>query len=196
MTDPNNPNQTIPALITRRLPPAFPEPEGGALPTVVSSPMAGKQDQMTMEQGRVAGYADRVKETLPTITDTSEAAMNRWQMMLGKAPLLANSLISPEFQVHQQAERNFINAVLRRESGATIQPDEFTSARLQYIPQPGDQPPVLAQKARNRETVLAGMIREAGPGYKPAGDAPTSGSSSSTSTGKPPPPPPGFKVHP
>ncbi len=81
---------------------------------------------------------------------------------------MANSLITPEFQLHLQSERNFINAVLRRESGAAISPEEFIQARLQYIPQPGDKPPVLAEKAKNRETVLAGMIREAGPGYKPA----------------------------
>jgi hypothetical protein len=128
---------------------------------------------MTMEQGKAAGYADRVQQALPVITDTSPAAMSRWQMLLGKAPILGNTFVSPEFQLHQQSERNFINAVLRRESGAAINPDEFVQARQQYIPQPGDSPQVLAEKAKNRETVLAGMIREAGPGYKPATGAAT-----------------------
>ena len=32
---------------------------------------------------------------------------------------------------------------------------------------------MLAEKAKNRETVLAGMIREAGPGYKPVTGAVT-----------------------
>jgi hypothetical protein len=126
---------------------------------------------LNMEQGKAAGFADRVRDAMPTISDTSEAAMNRWQVLLGKAPLIGNTLISPEFQLHQQAERNFINAVLRRESGAAINTDEFVQARQQYIPQPGDSPQVLAQKARNRATVLAGMIREAGPGYEPAAAA-------------------------
>jgi hypothetical protein len=64
--------------------------------------------------------------------------------------------------------------VLRRESGAVIAENEFAQARQQYLPQPGDSPQVLAQKAANRANVLAGMTREAGPAYKPAAStAPT-----------------------
>jgi hypothetical protein len=122
---------------------------------------------LNADQGKVATFADRIQQALPVIADTSEAAMSRWQMLLGKAPILGNTFVSPEFQLHQQSERNFINAVLRRESGAAISPEEFVNARQQYIPQPGDSPQVLAEKAKNRETVLGGMIREAGPAYKP-----------------------------
>ncbi len=57
----------------------------------------------------------------------------------------------------EQAERNFINAVLRRESGAAIAPSEFDSAAKQYFPQPGDTDKVLKQKAKNRQTVISNM---------------------------------------
>jgi len=191
MDDPNNPGQKIPAMITRRLPKHFPEPDGGALPLVMSSPGAPTAAPLTVEQGKAAGYADRLQQALPIIADTSPAAMSRWEQMLGKTPLLANSLISPEFQLHLQAERNFINAVLRQESGASIQPEEFASARQQYIPQPGDSPQVLAEKKRNRETKLAEMIREAGASYKPATTTAPGGSSSAPAMK---PPPPGSKV--
>ena len=88
---------------------------------------------LNADQGKVAAYADRIREALPIISDTSDAAMNRWQVLLGKAPVVGNSLTSPEFQIHQQAERNFINAVLRRESGAAISAEiEFVQARQQY----------------------------------------------------------------
>ena len=50
----------------------------------------------------------------------------------------------------EQAERNFINATLRRESGAAIAESEFDSARKQYIPQPGDSAGVLEAKRQNR----------------------------------------------
>jgi hypothetical protein len=46
----------------------------------------------------------------------------------------------------RRAVRDFINAQLRRESGAAIGKDEFASARLQYIPAPGDPPQVVADK--------------------------------------------------
>lgn len=65
---------------------------------------------------------------------------------------------SDELKQQEQAERNFINATLRRESGAAISPSEFDSARLQYFPQPGDPVQVLAQKKQNRATAIQGMI--------------------------------------
>ena len=70
---------------------------------------------------------------------------------------LANS---PARQRFQQAERNFINATLRRESGAVISESEFKEARLQYIPQTGDSQEVLEQKARNRATVRKAFLDE------------------------------------
>ena len=76
-----------------------------------------------------------------------------------------NYLVSENFQLAEQAQRDFINASLRRESGAAIAPSEFESARRQYFPQPGDSPAVLAQKARNRATQIEGIRAAAGPAY-------------------------------
>jgi hypothetical protein len=64
-------------------------------------------------------------------------------------------------------KRDFINAVLRRESGASISPAEFENAKQQYFPQPGEPATVVEQKRAARETVLNGFRREAGPTYKP-----------------------------
>lgn len=62
----------------------------------------------------------------------------------------------------EQAERNFINAVLRRESGAAISSTEFESGEQQYFPRPGDTPEVLRQKKLNRLIALKGLEAEAG----------------------------------
>ncbi|WP_137921693.1 hypothetical protein [Hydrogenophaga sp. 2FB] len=67
---------------------------------------------------------------------------------------------SPKQQKVDQARRDFINAVLRRESGATIQPMEFTNAEKQYFPQPGDDDLVIAQKRQNRELATRLMLQE------------------------------------
>lgn len=56
-----------------------------------------------------------------------------------------------------QAKRNFINAVLRRESGAVISADEFANAERQYFPQIGESRPVIEQKARERRVAIEGM---------------------------------------
>jgi hypothetical protein len=59
-----------------------------------------------------------------------------------------------------QAKRNFVNAVLRRESGAAIAPSEFDSADKQYFPQPGDDQKVIDQKRSNRELSMRGILAE------------------------------------
>lgn len=71
---------------------------------------------------------------------------------------------STEGQQAQQAQQNFVNAVLRQESGAAINSSEFDNARKQYFPQPGDSQEVITQKRRNRELVISGFARQAGPG--------------------------------
>ena len=72
----------------------------------------------------------------------------------------ANWTQSGEQQQVEQAQRDFINAVLRRESGAAIADSEFSNARQQYFPQVGDNPEVIAQKRKNREIATAGVLAE------------------------------------
>lgn len=72
----------------------------------------------------------------------------------------ANWTQSPEQQQVEQSQRDFVNAVLRRESGAAIADHEFDNAKKQYFPQVGDSPEVIAQKQRNREIATSGVLAE------------------------------------
>jgi hypothetical protein len=78
-----------------------------------------------------------------------------------------NWLHSVEYQKYEQAKRDFVNAQLRRESGAAISQGEFTSAEKQYFPIPGDSPEVIKQKSANRRAAVEAMGREGGQGYRP-----------------------------
>ena len=71
-----------------------------------------------------------------------------------------NLLNSAEGQQLDQAKRDFINAVLRRESGAVISDSEFDNAEKQYFPQIGDKPEAIKQKARNRQIAQRGVIAD------------------------------------
>jgi hypothetical protein len=75
----------------------------------------------------------------------------------------AYALLSPESKQALQAQRNFINAVLRQESGAAIAPSEFTNAQKQYFPQPGDDKETLKQKSDNRKRAISNFKTSAGP---------------------------------
>jgi hypothetical protein len=120
-------------------------------------------------QGRSAAYADRMVAADAVLSDPKlEAAQTDLvQQGMGNIPVAGNFITSEDKKLADQAQRDFINAVLRRESGAVISPSEFENARLQYFPQPGDTPEVIQQKKRNRKLATEGIVREAGPNYAP-----------------------------
>ncbi len=128
------------------------------------------QKQATAAQETTALYANRIEQSNAIISqlDNTIAKMNplvfQGQQML---PQFANVLKSGNFQSVDQAQRNFVNAVLRRESGAVISPQEFDNARQQYFTLPGDTPATIAQKKANRDLVQQGFISGAGQAYTP-----------------------------
>lgn len=77
-------------------------------------------------------------------------------------PFAPKFLRTEDRRLFEQAERNYINALLRRESGAAIADTEFDSARQQYIPIASDSQAVLDAKAQNREIVFEGLKAESG----------------------------------
>jgi len=76
---------------------------------------------------------------------------------------VSNLFLSKETKQYLQAERDFITAVLRRESGAAIAESEYDTARKTYFPQPNDPPDVIQQKADARARAIAGIAVAAGP---------------------------------
>ena len=74
----------------------------------------------------------------------------------------ANILASPEYRQYSQFKRDFINATLRRESGAAIAPSEFENADQQYFPVVGDDADTIAQKRANRAEITKGVRASGG----------------------------------
>lgn len=141
-------------------------PGGPADPAI-----AKKAQPMTEGQANAALYADRMRAAEKVILANESAG----QSALGKGLELVpggNYLQSEGYQLYEQARRDFINAVLRRESGAVISDAEFANAEKQYFPRPGDKPDVLKQKAENRRIAIEGISRAAGSTYKPAAETP------------------------
>ena len=73
---------------------------------------------------------------------------------------------SSEQQQVDAARKNFVTAVLRKESGAAISPTEFATEAQKYFPQPGDSKETIAQKANARNTAIKAMEIQAGPGKR------------------------------
>jgi hypothetical protein len=74
----------------------------------------------------------------------------------------AESFKDPKVKSYQQAKRNFVSAVLRKESGAAISIPEYIEEEKKYFPQPGDTPEVLQQKTETRAMAIQNMNAQGG----------------------------------
>lgn len=122
--------------------------------------------------GTRMGEADKILTDLAGQGVTQPSLPQQLTGGQGVTGLIATAMANPQQQQVDQAQRDFINAVLRRESGAAISSSEFDSARKQYFVQPGDSPQVIAQKARNRQTAIQGMMAEVPEGKRGISSAP------------------------
>lgn len=130
---------------------------------------AGFTDRMLQSEGILSGIGGQggVQNQGTSITGAALDAVGNTPYIGGIAGAGANWLKGPERQKYEQAKRDFVNAQLRRESGAAISPSEFDSANKQYFPVPGDSPEVIKQKSANRRAAIEAMGREGGPSYRP-----------------------------
>ena len=142
---------------------------GGTAPTNPYAP-SGK---MTTDEGKTALFADRAATAHKAITDAEKlnaepggtvGALIQQNLPAGAA----NVLVSGERGKSMDAQRAFINALLRRESGAAINAGEFSSYSKEYFPQLGDTPDQIEGKRKHRAEVIAGLARESGKGYRPS----------------------------
>jgi len=146
---------------------------GTAQPVTANGKPLATAKAPTEFQGKSAAFGSRAQEADRLLSDLtgkySPAAINAKASAEG-VPLIGGALgaaankfsLSDTDQRAEQAQRDFINAVLRQESGAAIGASEFDNARKQYFPQPGDGSGVIAQKARNRKLAVQGLNSNAG----------------------------------
>ena len=135
-------------------------------------------DNLTEAQGKATGFALRAEQAHKILDVVGKDGKVQPGMLkrVGEAvPLVGEGLgtmlnatqTAPQQQV-EQAQRAFVNAILRQESGAAINESEFNNAKKQYFPQPGDSKEVIDQKRANRETAIKSLEVAAGPGMKQA----------------------------
>lgn len=162
------------------------DPRTGTVTPVMGpdgKPLQGKSADRALTEGQAKAnlFGTRMQEADRIIADLAGrgvASPSLAQQITGGEGItgsIATAIASPEQQQVDQAQRDFINAVLRRESGAAISSSEFQNARKQYFVQPGDSKQVIEQKARNRQLAITGMLAEVPEGKrsnaKPAASA-------------------------
>jgi hypothetical protein len=156
-------------------------------------PLKGKTSGLTESQGNATAFGMRMKESHDLLTGLEKSGATDTGIArgviggtLGLTPLIGDKLddatgnifnalptvlggLNEKQQQTVNARINFITAVLRKESGASISPGEFATAEKLYFPKPGDPKSVIEQKQKARETAIQAMKIQAGPGGKNIG---------------------------
>ena len=126
-------------------------------------PASSSQEKpFTEDQSKANTFAQRMirsHEIVGKIGDYSPMGIKAQRATEG-VPIIGdivNSQLSSNTQQISNAQRDFITAVNRKESGAVISPFEILEANRLYFPQPGDSDEVIKQKIGNRVTAIKGM---------------------------------------
>ncbi len=119
-----------------------------ALPAGVAG--AGKPTPTEQLSSAFQIRAQAADKTLGSFEDNLTSLPSQLELHL--PPLLQ----SKQAQLYSQARDEFINAELRRESGAAIQPSEYARFDRIYAVHTGDRPEMIQQKREARRRVILG----------------------------------------
>jgi hypothetical protein len=151
-------------------------------------PLTGGGKPLTEAQGNAVAFGARAIEANRIATDLEKQGFRNTGAIrtaiggvAGMTPFVGEQLeqgvrstfnVAPTFlggtneqqQQVEQARRNFVSAVLRKESGAAIGVDEYKNEERKYFPQAGDTAKVIEQKQKARELAIKALEAQAGPG--------------------------------
>lgn len=124
---------------------------------------AGSQQAKPLNdaQSKALLFGSRMRESDKVLdqlaSDGTAVSIPGSQGMFGSA---INAVSPEKNQMLDQSKRDFLNAVLRRESGAVIADTEFDNGNKQYFPQVGDSAKTREQKSNNRKLAIDGILME------------------------------------
>jgi hypothetical protein len=164
------PVQTIPGMTS-----VLDQQTAAQTAPAAGTPFIGKGTALTESQGNAAAYGMRMKEADSILEQMAKKGTLRGANIeavpfvgegLGKIlPSVLGGTSESQQQVNQ-AKANFVTAVLRKESGASISDSEFQREDKKYFPQVGDDAKTIKQKADARKLAIKAMEIQAGPGAK------------------------------
>lgn len=114
----------------------------------------GPAMKLTEQQSKDIGFYNRGISAQDTLSTNESALTNLRDAAVSGIPGAGNYMVSPQYQAAQQSAREFLAAILRKDTGAAITNTEMEIYGKMYLPQPGDSPATLEQKKQSRETAL------------------------------------------
>lgn len=113
---------------------------------------------LTEGQSKDSVYFTRASGAIPKLDQYGEA-LTEITGRIGSATEKAggNFIKSREYQLAEQAGLEFLQAILRKDTGAAITKEEQSEYGRVYLPQPGDSAELLDQKKASRARALAAI---------------------------------------
>lgn len=124
---------------------------------------------LSHSEWQAAGFAKNAETAMASLNQLESSGYNAADKIPSArrgAPFGgALGITNKQDQLQSNSEENFINAVLRVESGSAIGTQEYQKRQRQLMPQTGDTPEVLAQKKILREQEVNNLRMEGGKAY-------------------------------
>lgn len=133
----------------------------------------GKPPKTTEGEKSSAGFLSRMRNAEQTLSNLSEQTRSITSLLVGGSNF-ESLVLSEDQQMVLQAQRDWVRAKLRKESGAVIGDDEMAEEVRTYFPLPGDGPATVEQKrlARNEAVrqfeIMSGNALSQAPAAPPA----------------------------
>lgn len=136
--------------------------------------MPGKAEKgPTADQSKAQTFAGKAlaADDIVSQLESKEQGYDSGSYMraLRNAPMTGGVFKNTQDRQYEQAQKEFIAAILRRESGGAITPDEFREYGGIFFPTPGSPDEVIQQKAAARKRAVDALFTEAGPAADPKG---------------------------
>lgn len=129
-------------------------PETGA--ALQTSGLSGIK--LTEGQSKDIGFLKRAVEANNLLDDDKVKGLTNAKDAIARSvPFVGNALQSANSRQGVQVGKNFLAAVLRKDTGAAVTDDEFVFYSGIFIPQYGDDAGTLQLKAQARKTFLDGL---------------------------------------
>lgn len=118
--------------------------------------VAGKP--FTEGQSKDVVFSTRARGALEVLEPLAGALTSRTERAAEWDPTgLARGMQSDDFQVAKNAGDEFLQAILRKDTGAAITEQEQALYGKTYLPQPGDSPELLEAKSQARKRAIAAI---------------------------------------
>jgi hypothetical protein len=140
------------------------ESDGNGGFRMVQGDVTNLPPKLTESQSKDINFLTRAKKAEDDLAPVeSELTSFAQKRMTGLPFDMGNYMQSPGYQKAQQAGREILAIILRKDSGAAITDQEMDNYGKIYLPQPGDDAATIAAKRQSRATAINALQAGLGP---------------------------------